>query len=85
MKNITSLDASEEAAAVASKAASIDPLFMYHLVGALSVFDPDFLESCAREYMETYHSEVELRELAKAVEQVKAQRPPSNTLPPLYT
>jgi len=62
-----------------------DPEFVYRLIGALSVFDPSFLESCAREYMETRHSEVELRELATATDQVKALRPPSNTLPPLYS
>ena len=62
----------------------LDPLVIYHLVGALSVFDPSFLEECSRDFMETIHSEDELRELAKAVEQVKAQRPPSNTLPRLY-
>ena len=70
MKNITS--------------EGLDPLFIYHLVGALSVFDPSFLEECSREFMETIHSEDELRELAVALKIVKALRDDTNGIPALY-
>ena len=70
MKNITS--------------EGLDPLVIYHLVGALSGFDPSFLEECSREFMETIHSEDELRELAVALKIVKALRDDTNGIPAIY-
>ena len=41
----------------ARQAANLDPMFLWHLLGMLSVKDEDWLEAAALEYMEIYHKD----------------------------
>ena len=41
----------------ARQAANLDPMFLWHLLGMLSVKDEDWLEAAALEYMEIHHKD----------------------------
>ena len=41
----------------ARQAANLDPMFLWHLLGMLSVKDEDWLEAAALEYMEIPHKD----------------------------
>ena len=47
----------ENETSYADQAARLDPMFLWHLMGALSVHDGDFLEATALDYMETFHTD----------------------------
>ena len=47
----------ENETSYADQAAHADPMFLWHLLGALKVHDEDFLESTALSYMEVFHAD----------------------------
>ena len=47
----------EKETSYALQAANLDPMFLWHLLGMLSVKDEDWLEAAALEYMEIHHKD----------------------------